>query len=269
MAFLTQLDQASTTDEQYELIMKASAAEINEVNAAGWCALRLVLSVPKSGTLTTPDLVRALLKQNAYSKIPAAKGHIYPIHEAIRLHKNNRDLGQYFEVAKLLFENDPTCLDLVTAAGLNAIHYAAETLDLEMLHWVYTNMQDKQALTNDSNSALHYAGACQFLDGFVALVAEGFDPFVANRLGFSALDKLLNSWPRARHAFEFADQSLAAYGRFNAIAMGFFRITHEEAQELLDEVTEQRQNDWPPDALIVMNLCKVYVLWQEDNAAPG
>jgi ankyrin repeat protein len=212
-------------------------------------------------------LAKELLLKGADQFIAARKGAVCPIHEAIRLGKDN---PIFLLIAQELFANNPRCLEVATAAGLTAMHYAAETLDMEMLHWVFVNTPDehKQRLTNDGNTALHYAGACRFLNGFVALVREGFAYDVRNHSQHTAIDKLLNAWPRFRDAFVYVNDHANEVGPFIAMTMGFFGVSVDQAQELADDVTEQQEADWSDTALQVRDLVEVYALWS-GQVAPG
>eukprot|EP00045_Choanoeca_perplexa_P019332 m.2624 g.2624 ORF g.2624 m.2624 type:complete len:273 (-) comp3736_c0_seq1:139-957(-) len=268
MALMARLDAAQSTDEQLALINQATPAEINTPKRSGWTPLRLVISVVKPGECSPLTLVKALLLNGANQTIPAQKGSICPIHEAVRKQKDRQD-DMYLDIVKELYANNNECLEIPTAAGLTAIHYAAETLDMTMLHWVFEHTQDKQRLTNEGNTALHYAGATRFLNAFVALYREGFEPHARNHNGHTALDKLLNAWPEVRNAFVDMDRRQQGQGRFMAMTMSFYNVSVDQAQGLSDEVTEQREADWPDTALFVRDLLAVYDVWLKREHGPA
>ena len=125
--------------------------------------------------------------------------------------------------------------------------------------------ENKHRVTDDGNTALHYAGACRFLNGFLALVYEGFAYDILNASRHTAMDKLLNAWPDVKTAFEYMAGPHIGIGPFTAMTMGFFQASLEQAQELADQVTEQPEAEWPDTALLVRDLLAVYNLW----AGPG
>ena len=214
---------------------------VNQPNAAGWTSLQVVISVwvREADRLV---LVPALLRAGADAQIPAQKGRVTPVHEAARL--------GYLEIFQLLLDNDPTSAELVTTKGKKPLHYAceSESRNMDFIALLVDQQVDLHALTVDGNNCLHYCGAVQWHEAFTFLEAQDVDGHVRNHQGYTAYGKLYADDIRRstallrRHRHQVLSQ-------IDGVRVLQLKPVGSE-QEFLDEMTEQRPEEWQRDHLV-------------------
>ena len=211
---------------------------VNEQNASGWTPLRLVTSVWSLEAALV--LVPALLQAGADASIPARKGRITPVHAAAQTSK--------LQILRLFLANDPATAELVTSMGLRPLHYACEIQNLDMVTLLVEQHVDIHALTVEGNNCLHYCGAVQWQQGFEFLEAQGVDGHARNQRGWTALGKLYRDDIQAAAGL-LRQQRHQVLTQIDAVRVLQLKPNGSE-QELLDEMTEQRREDWQREHVV-------------------
>jgi len=211
---------------------------INGQNESGWTALRLVTSV--WGLEDALVLVPALLQARASATIPAHKGRIAPVHAAAREGK--------LQILRLFLANDPSSADLATSEGLRPIHYACGYRHMDIVTFLVDQRVDVHARTHDGNNCLHYCGAVSWTQGFDFMDSQGVDGHVRNERGWTAWGKLYSDEIQAAVGL-LRQQRQHVLSPIDAIRVLQLKPNGSE-QELLDEMTEQRREEWEKQHIV-------------------
>jgi hypothetical protein len=211
---------------------------INGQNESGWTALRLVTSV--WGLEDALVLVPALLQAGAICIIPAHKGRVAPVHAAAREGK--------LQILRLFLANDPSSAELATSEGLRPIHYACEYRHMDIVTFLVDQRVDVHALTRDGNNCLHYCGAVSWTQGFDFMDSQGVDGHVRNERGWTAWGKLYSDEIQAAVGL-LRQQRQHVLSPIDAIRVLQLKPNGSE-QELLDEMTEQRREEWEQQHIV-------------------
>jgi hypothetical protein len=211
---------------------------INVQNGSGWTALRLVTSVWSLEDALV--LVPALLQAGARSSIAAHKGDIAPVHAAAREGK--------LQILRLFLANDRTCAELATSEGLRPIHYACGYRHMDIVTFLVDQRVDVHARTHDGNNCLHYCGALSWKQGFDFMDLQGVDGHVRNDRGFTAWGKLYRDEIQAAAGL-LRQQRQHVLSPIDAIRVLQLKPNGSE-QELLDEMTEQRREEWEQQHIV-------------------
>ena len=211
---------------------------INVQNVSGWTALRLVTSVWSLEDALV--LVPALLQAGARSSIAAHKGLIAPVHAAAREGK--------LQILRLFLANDPSSAELATSEGLRPIHYACEYRHMDIVTFLVDQRVDIHARTHDGNNCLHYCGALSWKQGFDFMDSQGVDGHVRNERGWTAWGKLYRDEIQAAAGL-LRQQRQHVLSPIDAIRVLQLKPNGSE-QELLDEMTEQRREEWEQQHIV-------------------
>lgn len=126
-------------------------------------------------------------------------------------------------------------------AGLTSLHYAAQSSDLELVKMLIKAGCNPTALTNDGNTPAHYAGAVQDRDMMDFFIAMGCDPDRENKNGWTCFGKLFEKQLPA--LAEKIDLNAQPTQQMMALDPSS-DMTVDDAQDLLDEMTETRASEW-------------------------
>lgn len=211
---------------------------INVQNESGWTALRLVTSVWSVDDALV--LVPALLQAGASASIPARKGLIAPVHAASREGK--------LQILRHFLANDPASAELATSEGLRPIHYACEYRHMDIVTFLVDQRVDIHARTHDGNNCLHYCGALSWKQGFDFIESQGVDGHVRNERGWTAWGKLYSNEIQAAVGL-LKQQRQLVLSPIDAIRVLQLKPNGSE-QELLDEMTEQRREEWEQQHIV-------------------
>eukprot|EP00808_Paulinella_micropora_P022680 g9889.t1 len=167
---------------------------VNVQNKHGWTPLRCVIEA-RDDLHVSKVIAEELLDAKADPFIGDHKGGLLPVHGAAQ----NPQKSSVF--LRLLIGKFPQLAEAKTRAGLRPLHYAAEARDLPAVKLLVKHGVDVDAVTNDGNTALHYAGAVSCdeqvsiqrfnkLPVWDYLVEHGASLEVRNHNGFSPIGKL-------------------------------------------------------------------------------
>ena len=232
---------AQSVSNALSAIQRAAAAHpelINGQNESGWTALRLVTSVWSLEDALV--LVPALLQARASATIPAHKGLIAPVHAAAREGK--------LQILRLFLANEPSSAELATSQGLRPIHYACEHRHMDIVTFLVDQRVDVHARTSDGNNCLHYCGAVSWRQGFDFMDSQGVDGHVRNDRGWTAWGKLYSDEIEAAAGL-LRRQRQHVLSAIDAIRVLQLKPNGSE-QELLDEMTEQRREEWEQQHIV-------------------
>lgn len=239
---------AARTVNDIRPLIEAHRDQVNITNAAGWTVMRLVTSLKDDHFAS--ESVKLLLELGGDQTIAARKGLMCPIHTAAKEGK--------VKTVKVL-AGAPGGVDLRTAAGLTALHYAAEVGNLLMTTELVGLGFDIHMVTNQGNTPAHYAGVVGAMDVMKYLIEEGSDTHLENDLGYTCYGKYFTRHTNTKNELESIAFSAALQDAVHPVehVMAIFPgRDHQAAQELLDEMSEQRPAEWSDDSIWYYEICR-------------
>eukprot|EP00808_Paulinella_micropora_P012196 g54109.t1 len=245
--------------DEFRACLAEHRSSVNVQNKNGWTPLRCVIEA-RDDLHVSKVIAYDLLSAKADPFIGCRKGRLLPVHGAAR----NPQKSSVF--LPLLIGKFPELAEAKTRMGLRPLHYAAEARDLPAVKWLVEHVRvDVDAVTNDGNTALHYAGAVSRdeqvsiqrfnkLPVWDYLVEHGASLEVRNHNGFSPIGKLFGPHI-GRLQREAKEKKLNLETSSDSIVLHeLLNYDEDTAEDVLNMMHEERPESWEPVPWILKEL---------------